>query len=179
MKGIIYNLLEEAVSTEFGDVTWDRLLDEAQLSGAYTSLGNYPDGELVALVDAASKALDMLPQDVLRWFGLRALPMMAVRYPEFFNGHTSTRSFLLTLNDLIHPEVHKLYPAAMTPVFDFGASDSGALIIGYDSPRKLCALAEGFILGAADYFGERADIKQPRCMHLGDSKCELYVDFHR
>ena len=27
MKGIVFNLLEEAVSSDFGEATWDRLLD--------------------------------------------------------------------------------------------------------------------------------------------------------
>ncbi|EGF33199.1 hypothetical protein IMCC9480_951 [Oxalobacteraceae bacterium IMCC9480] len=178
MKGIIFNLLEEAVSKEFGDATWDKLLDEANLSGAYTSLGNYADGEVVALVGAASKALNLPPRDILRWFGQRALPMLAVRYPDFFVGHAGTRSFLLTLNSIIHPEVHKLYPGASTPVFDFGVSDDGGMIIGYSSPRKMCTLAEGFVLGAAEHFHEQAEITQPQCMHDGASRCVLHVRFH-
>ena len=178
MKGIIFNLLEDTVSAEFGAATWDKLLDEANLSGAYTSLGNYADGEIVALVGAASKALNLPPQDILRWFGRRALPLMAVRYPIFFNSHVDTRSFVLTLNSIIHPEVHKLYPGAITPVFDFAASGDGGLVIGYSSARKLCALAEGFIQGAAEHFHEHADIKQQQCMHDGASKCVLHVRFH-
>ncbi|GAA4012941.1 heme NO-binding domain-containing protein [Actimicrobium antarcticum] len=179
MKGIIFNLLEEAVSNEFGEATWDKLLDEAKLSGAYTSLGNYADDEIVALVGAASKALNLPPQDILRWFGQRAIPLLAVRLPDFFQSHTDTRSFLLTLNNTIHPEVHKLYPGADTPMFDFGASDDGGLVIGYSSARKLCALAEGFMLGAATHYHEQADITQPQCMHDGASKCVFHVRFHQ
>ena len=179
MKGIIFNLLEECVSNEFGEATWDKLLDEANLSGAYTSLGNYADVEIVALVDAASKALNLPPQDILRWFGQSAIPLMAGRFSDFFNSQVETRSFLLTLNNVIHPEVHKLYPGANTPVFDFEASDDGGLVIGYSSSRKLCALAEGFIQGAAKHFNEKADITQPQCMHEGASKCVFHVRFHQ
>ena len=179
MKGIIFNLLEKAVSTEFGEATWDKLLDEANLSGAYTSLGSYADSEIVALVDVASKALNLRPADVLSWFGHRAMPMLFARHPEFFSDHADTRGFLLTLNDIIHPEVHKLYPGAITPVFDFAVSDDGDLVIGYSSPRKLCALAEGFIKGAAEHFHEQADIKQQQCMHDGASKCMFHVQLHQ
>lgn len=179
MKGIIFNLLEEAVSSDFGEATWDKLLDEAHLSGAYTSLGNYPDSEVVALVDAASKALNLPAQDVLRWFGQRAIPSMVARYSVFFSSHTETRSFLLTLNNVIHPEVHKLNPGANTPMFDFGADEDGGLIIGYSSSRKLCALAEGFVQGAAKHFHEQAHITQSQCMHEGASKCVLHVRFHQ
>ena len=179
MKGVIFNLLEQAVSTEFGAATWDKLLDDAKLSGAYTSLGSYADAEIIALVDVASKALKLPPPDVLRWFGHRAMPMLFARHPDFFSKHAATRSFLLTLNDIIHPEVQKLYPGAITPVFDFGVSEDGDLVIGYSSPRKLCALAEGFIKGSAEHFHEQADIEHQQCMHEGAVKCVFHVRIHR
>ena len=51
------------------------------------------------------------------------MPLFAVRYPQFFEPHDCTRSFVLTLNDIIHPEVRKLYPGADVPEFDFGIRD--------------------------------------------------------
>jgi hypothetical protein len=179
MKGIVFNLLEEVVTKEYGEATWDDLLDAAELSGSYTSLGSYADGEIMALVGAASAALKLPPLDILRWFGQRAMPLLAARYPGFFSGHDDTRSFLLTLNNIIHPEVQKLYPGAVTPVFDFAVGEDGGMVIGYSSPRKLCALAEGFMLGAADHFHEHADIVQPQCMHQGAAKCQFHVHFHK
>ncbi len=177
MKGIVFNLLEEAVSSDFGEATWDRLLDDAGLDGAYTSLGSYDDAEVFRLVEVASKALQIPPQDVLRWFGRRAMPLLVKRYPQFFAGHVTSRTFLLTLNSLIHPEVRKLYPGATPPVFDFDTSDSQTLAIGYHSARRLCALAEGFMQGAAEHYREQAGITQPQCMHHGDDKCVFHVQF--
>lgn len=178
MKGIVFNLLEEAVTSEFGADTWDTLLDDAGLSGAYTSLGSYADADMLALVDVASKALKLPPQDILRWFGQKAMPLLAARYPDFFRNHADARSFLLTLNNIIHPEVQKLYPGAITPVFDFGEASDGSLIVGYNSPRKLCALAEGFMRGAAVHYGQQAEVDQPQCMHEGAAKCVFHVRFH-
>jgi len=177
MKGIVFNLLEEAVSSDFGEATWDRLLDDAGLDGAYTSLGSYDDAEVFRLVDVASAALAIPPQEVLRWFGRRAMPLLVQRYPQFFSAHATARSFLLTLNSLIHPEVRKLYPGATPPVFDFDTSDSQNLVIGYNSARRLCALAEGFMQGAAEHFQEQAQISQPACMHDGADKCVFHVRF--
>jgi hypothetical protein len=76
------------------------------------------------------------PHEVLRWFGRSAMPLLAERYPDFFKGHTDTRSFLLTLNSIIYPEVRKLYPGAITPVFDFDTSSADVLQIGYNSPHS-------------------------------------------
>ena len=179
MKGIVFNLLEEAVTSEFGANTWDDLLDAAGLEGAYTSLGSYSDEEVTKLVLAASEALKLPPADILRWFGRRAMPLLFQRYPVFFQGHTSTRSYLLTLNHIIHPEVQKLYPGAATPVFDFDASDAEVLTIAYRSQRKLCALAEGFMHGAADHYQESMHLEHPECMLDGAAQCVFKLKFSR
>jgi hypothetical protein len=179
MKGIVFNLLEEIVSRDYGEDTWDDLLTAAGLDGAYTSLGGYPDADLLRLVAAASAALDKPPEDVVRWFGRSALPLLAVSYPEFFEPHSSTRGFVLTLNDIIHPEVRKVYPGADVPVFDFDISSDDVLVMGYTSSRRLCAFAEGLIEGAADHYHEAASIVQPQCMLRGDAKCVLDISFAR
>lgn len=177
MKGIVFNLLEQVVIREYGENTWDDLLSSAGLTGAYTSLGSYPDEHLGRLVGAASQALDVPAQDLIRWFGREALPALAQAYPAFFVPHTDTRSFLLTLNDIIHPEVRKLYPGADVPDFDFVLLPGGNLRMGYDSHRKLCAFAEGLIEGAAAHFEEVVAISQPHCLLLGDPRCDLEIAF--
>ena len=50
MKGVVFNLLEEAVIQKHGEDVWDALLDSAGLDGSYTSLGNYADDEMSRLV---------------------------------------------------------------------------------------------------------------------------------
>ena len=177
MKGIVFNLLEEVVTRVHGEAVWDALLDAAQLDGAYTSLGSYPDEQMGKLVEAASNALNVPPGDVLRWFGKEAMPSLARRYPGFFRGHGSSRPFILSVNQIIHPEVRKLYPGADVPLFDFSDAPDGALMMGYRSPRKLCALAQGFIEGAAAHFHESVAVEHQACMHDGDAECRLRLAF--
>jgi len=179
MKGVVFNLLQEVVTAQYGEATWDRLLDAAQLEGAYTSLGSYPDADLEQLVEAAATALNLPGDQIVRWFGRSALPLLAERYPAFFEPHTTTRPFVLTLNEIIHPEVRKLYPGADVPVFDFDTSADDRLVIGYKSARKLCAFGEGLIEGAADHYGEQVVIEQPQCMNRGDARCVLVCSFQR
>lgn len=179
MKGIVFNLLEQIVSAEHGDETWEQLLDAAELDGVYTSLGSYPDEDLLKLVGAASNALGVPPDDVVRWFGRSAMPLFAARYPALFAEHSETRSFVLTLNDIIHPEVRKLYPGATVPEFTFDTTDPETLGMDYYSPRKLCAFAEGLLLGAGDHFEETVTIVQPVCMNRGDQTCHLEIGFSR
>jgi hypothetical protein len=177
MKGVIFNLAEEVISDGFGDEVWDDVLDASGLDGAFTSLGNYPDANLVSLVGAASARLGLPADEVVRTLGKGALPRLAERYPAFFTPHRSTRPFLLTLNEIIHAEVRKLYPDADVPEFGFDTSDPEWLVMHYRSHRQLCALAEGFVLGAATYYGEDAVIEQTACMLTGADACELRCRF--
>ena len=173
MKGVIFNLLEEAVTSRWGEAAWEELLDSCGLDGVFTSLGSYPDEQFVALVEAASERTGEGSFGLLRWFGRTAIPHLAESYPEFFSGHEGLGTFLLTLNDIIHAEVRKLYPDAQVPVFSFEAPEEGRLRIEYRSARKMCPLAVGFIEGAADRFHETVIIEQPECMLRGDDRCLL------
>ncbi len=173
MKGIVFNLLEEVVTNAHGAVAWADMIDVSGVSGIYTSLGSYPDAEMVALVDTAANVLHHSSADVLRWFGRSAMPLLATRFEHLFAKHTTTRSFVCSVNAIIHPEVRKLYSGAGCPHFHFTDRDDGALIIGYQSPRRLCALAEGFVLGASDHFGQTVRVEHLACMAEGHPLCRL------
>lgn len=179
MKGILFNVVEDAIVAEHGEDTWDRLLDEAGLDGAFTAVGDYPDGSLFALVAAGSAALDVPAADLTRRLGQAALGGLAQRYPHFFTPHTDARSFLLTLNDVIHPEVRKLHKNANPPEFWFDADEPAALVVHYRSERGLCALAEGMILGTGTHYDESVTVEHVACAHEGADHCILNVTFAR
>ena len=173
MKGIVFNLLEEVVSRNHSEDTWDDILEAAELEGAYTSLGNYPDEDLGKLVGAASSALEKPTEEIVRWFGTKVLPLLAERYPNFFEEHKCARSFLLSLNGIHHTEVCKIYPNADVPDFTFHPSSDDVLVMEYNSHRQMCAFAEGLIRGAAAYFGEQVAIEQPRCLLRGERSVHI------
>jgi hypothetical protein len=175
MKGVVFNLLEEAVMRKFGQDTWDDLLDDSGVAGAYTSLGNYSDEEMISLVQTAAAKLGMSASDVLRWFGRAAMPILKERYPKLFAGHNSSRSFVLSVNSIIHPEVRKLYSGVSCPFFHFREGQNGSVLMGYQSSRKMCDLAHGFIDGAADVFVDTVAIEHHSCMNHGDEKCLLEI----
>lgn len=175
MKGIVFNLLAETVVDEHGEDVWDSLLAAAGLDGAYTSLGSYPDADMVRLVKVAAATLRCSSTDVLRWFGRAAMPLLAIRYGVFFEGHRSSRDFVRSVNDIIHPEVRKLYAGAGCPQFVFADEPDGRLLIGYSSPRQLCHLAHGFVEGAADQFNEAVELEHVACMLEGNPTCRMAV----
>lgn len=178
MKGILFNLIEEIVTKSHGEAAWDQLLQMGDLKGAYTSLGNYPDEHLFKIVSAASQALTLPAPNIIRWVGKEAIPLLANKYPSFFTTHSNVRSFILSLNQIIHPEVRKLYPGADVPDFDFEPISPQELRMGYRSKRKLCWLAEGLMEGAAAHYKESIAIEQLECMHRGNEKCIFKISFH-
>jgi hypothetical protein len=138
MKGILFNLLEEVVVSNYGEDIWDQLLTATALEGAYTSLGSYPDEQIQELVGAASRMLGRTSFEVLRWFGRQAIPLLFVRYPGFFRSQPSTRPFVLSVNNIIHPEVRKVYPGADVPTFEFRDDLNGGFMMGSLTPAIVC-----------------------------------------
>ena len=179
MKGIIFNVVEDAIVAEHGEEVWDALLGKAGVDGAFTSIGNYPDEALFALVAAGAEALGVSPTDLTRHLGHAALLGLAERYPHFFTPHTDARSFLLTLNDVIHPEVRKLHADTNPPEFWFDTPTPDGLVVHYRSERGLCALAEGMIAGTGAHYGQAVSVDQVACMHEGSDNCVLDVTFGR
>jgi hypothetical protein len=176
MKGVVFNLLEEVVVRSFGADVWDDLLEKADLPGAYTSLGNYSDEEIALLVSAAAEKLGKTNGDVLRWFGEEAMPILRERYGALFEGHVSARNFILSVNSIIHPEVRKLYAGASCPFFHFKEAE-GSIVMGYQSSRKMCDLAHGFVKGAARLYCEDVSIEHHSCMNHGADKCLMEIQW--
>jgi hypothetical protein len=175
MKGVVFNLLEQVVSEEAGEAAWEQAIAESGVDGAYTSLGTYPHSELQALVLSLSEQLKVEPDEAVEWFGRHALPKLAVAYPELFEAHTTTLSFLATLNDIIHPEVRKLYPGADVPLFDYRLVESDRMLMGYRSERGLCFFGQGLIEGAGRHFDENLKVAQTTCQKRGDAECVFEV----
>lgn len=175
MKGIVFNLLQDVVQRHRGEDAWDELIKGANVSGAYTSLGNYSDEELFSIINAACEQFQMSRKDVLRWFGREAMFEMSRRYPSFFLPYDTSRSFVLSVNDFIHPEVRKLYAGADCPYFNFLDAPEGGLALTYRSPRQLCHLAEGFVEGAAIHYDDRVRFTHIKCLHDGDDHCRFEI----
>ena len=175
MKGVLMNVVEEAVSQEWGEDMWDDLLADAEVEGAYTALGNYSDDELMDLAEAASGRLSVPVEDVVRVLGRLSFAPLSNRYPAFAAAAGSLREFLPMVNDMIHPEVLKLYPGASVPRFAL-RDDGEANQHDYESVRDMCVLAEGLVLGAADQFGESVTVYQSACKNRGDVRCTIRIE---
>lgn len=173
MKGIVFTLFNDMVEENYGLEAWDQLLEKSGCDGIYISSETYPDAELMALVGAASEMTNIPANALVKAFGEYMFPSFHEKYPTFFKEGMTLKSFLLTVDRVIHVEVRKLYPDAGLPDFEYQDENDNELVMLYKSPRKLCALAEGLIAGAAKHFNAKYQLKHDLCMHDGSDHCRL------
>ena len=171
MKGIVFNYLGEMVEEQFGLEAWDSLLQSTGLNGHFIASDTYPDEQLFALVAAASEATGIDSKDLIREFGRFMLPNFKATNPQFFEGQTCLKEFLLTVDRVIHVEVRKLHPGAILPEFTYEDEADSELTMHYSSPRKLCFLAEGLIDASAEHFNTKYELNHSQCMHDGADHC--------
>jgi hypothetical protein len=174
VKGVLFNIVEDVVTRALGADEWDDIVDAAAVSGAYTSLGNYPDADLGAIVDTVADRLSMSVADTLRLVGRLGFEHLAARAPELLATHSDWRSVLLSLDEIIHPEVLKIYPDSEVPGSDV-STDGDALLFGYTSSRNMCALADGLIVGCGSWYGTELHVDHVTCVHADDSSCTMRV----
>lgn len=174
MKGVLFNVVEDVVTEALSADDWDDVLDAADVSGSYTSLGTYPDAELGAIVQATAERAGLSADDTLRLAGRLGFKHLAGRNPALVEGFGGWRELISSLDDIIHPEVRKVYPDSEVP--GFATVDMGeALHVTYTSQRGLCALAEGLMEGAGAWFGREVGVEQQDCVHRGDDACVMIV----
>ncbi len=176
MKGIIFTVLEKMVQEKFGLETWDLLLAKVnpQSGGAYTTAATYEDAELLNLVSNLSIMTSISQEDLIFAFGEYMLLQLSIKYPGFFKG-IDFRNFLVSIDNVIHVEVKKLYPEANLPDFQYEMPSENELIMLYRSPRKMCRLAEGLIQGASLHFNTKYNLKHTKCLHRGDDHCRMEI----
>lgn len=181
MKGIIFNLLEQFVVENWGAETYEKILAKCPLTTREPFVGplTYPDGDLLAIVGAVCGELGVTTQDALRAFGRFAFPRLASRHPELVKGRVDPLALLLSVENVIHVEVRKLYPDAITPEFEFESLKAGSLVMRYRSRRRLCPLVVGLIEGVAEHFDTSIDCEETACTSAGADACTFKLSFAR
>ena len=155
MKGIVFSEFLEMVEKEFGYVVVDKITSLAALhgGGAYSSVGNYPHEDMLAMVGALSEAVGLEAGDLVRSFGRYLFRTFTVNNRIFFVGVDDALVFLNGIETVIHTEVRKLYDDAELPQFECRYASPESLVMDYKSRRPFADLAEGLILECIDYFG--------------------------
>jgi Haem-NO-binding len=175
MKGIVFSEFLDMVDEKYSIEMSERLIDEVNppSGGAYTTVGTYDPQEIFDMVAKLSEISSMPVSDLLKAFGSHLLKRFVVIFPEFFVDATSTLDFLSKVESYVHLEVKKLYSDAELPSFTCVSPHPNRLEMTYRSTRNLPDLAEGLILGTAEHFGERIQVK--RSILPEDNSAELFI----
>jgi len=162
MLGMVFREFVEMVEAEFGPEVADRILSLPELSshGAYTRVGSYPHGDMVAMVVELGKAVDADPSALVKVFGKYLFGRFVITHDSIVSKFENGRQLLAGIESVIHTEVRRLYPDAKLPEFDCEDRDDGALIMDYSSTRPFADLAEGLIDGALTHFNESAVVER-------------------
>ncbi|KZN35905.1 heme NO-binding domain-containing protein [Pseudoalteromonas luteoviolacea] len=176
MKGIIFRCLEELVINTKGMDVWEQLLEKhCPEDRVYVSARSYPDEELVGLATSVSQALNLSMPETLKAFGTYLFGFLAKRHTSIVEEFKSFEQLIISIDDVIHQEVQKLYEEPNLPTIEAKIYDEHTIHLVYRSPRKLCFCAEGLIYGCAEHFNKTIKIEHPLCMHNGEKECLLKI----
>lgn len=164
MKGLVFTEFLEYVEASFSEEMADDIIDSSDLSsgGIYTMVGTYHHNEMITLVTTLSEKSGISTPDLMRGFGKHLFGHLTVGFSHFVQKVKSTFELLQSVENYVHQEVHKFYPDAELPSFEFESSDPNTLIMIYRSSRPFADLAHGMIEGVAEHFGEEITIEQDK-----------------
>ncbi len=164
MKGIVFVELIKMAESAMGESAVDDVLDRLELDsdGAFSTVGNYPCRELLALVDAFGAHLDAPVDALQKQFGLWMFQRFVEGYPIFFKDKTDGFDMLASIEDEVHVEVRKLYPEVELPTFSTQRLAQNTFQMIYSSERPLEYFCLGLIEGCMAHFEHVSTIEMKR-----------------
>ena len=174
MLGYPLKLLLNAIERIHGPEAVVQTLVEAGLPAdrVYRLNEPYADSEAHRLHAAAIKRITL--EDIATAFFEDTI----VRFPTWFEMCRSSREFLE-----MQPQIHNTFAVglqrpeerdAVRDKFRLEKLDD-QLIVHYRSPNRLCDMYKAIAQNVFKHYRDTATINETRCMHRGDTECELRI----
>lgn len=161
MHGIIFNLLYKFVQDNYDFQTLQAIKKEAGLEGQFHfATRTYPDEEAEAMLQGASKVLNLEREVILEAFGQHITPELLRVYKAFIKTHWDCMSVLENVEKTIHKAVMNNTPDTDPPKLKIRRIDKNQIHIEYTSPRKMIALGIGIIKKIAEHYQESLHIER-------------------
>ncbi|MFC7047370.1 heme NO-binding domain-containing protein [Halobacteriaceae archaeon GCM10025711] len=178
MHGILLKGLKEFVVETYDRSTWDEIRDEAPVERkVYLPIETYDDGELTALVEAAATVTGESTDHLLDAYGRSVAGRLLSTYDNVLDDDWTMVDLLLNANERVYGTLRQQNPKMNPPQLDCRQVDANKVLVGYQSPRKLCSVAKGVIRGVGERYGQPVDVTEGQCMHDGADYCEFVVTF--
>lgn len=177
MKGFIFQEFFAMVDEAFGPDMSEALIEANDLStgGAYTSVGDYPHSELLALVATLHSQTQISVTELVKVFGTHLAHAFAREYSHYFKAAKTTFGLVGIVQTRIHVEVRKLYPMADLPKVLVLEKGYNHRVIEYRSSHHFADLAEGLLAGVAQVYREDIEILRKDLSEKGGQQCVRFI----
>jgi hypothetical protein len=182
MVGVIHQLFFSFVEKNLGPSAVAEVKRQAGLpvDRQFRMDAAYSDEEWQKLLSAAVKMSGRPADEIELAFARFSGEDLSVRMAGFFKGCPNTREFLKR-----QPAIHNMMASSVRDASarklindKFRLEDKdGETIAHYVSPNRHCTLYRGLAHWVADYYQERIEIFEPRCLKRGDPECEIHVKY--
>lgn len=174
MHGIIHLELQKFVTERYGGQAWQVLTKKAELGEEiFTPLRAYPDDLMFRLVRVAVELTRTPAEQLLEAFGEHLVNGYLALYGNLLKPEWRTLDVIEHSEETIHRVVRMRQPGAEPPQLKAERTAPDEVVLFYDSPRRLCAVARGIGRGIANHFGESIVIDERKCVHRGDPGCVI------
>jgi hypothetical protein len=174
MLGVILNSVVDAVRYKRGSRGIDELKKSYGKSITFQDLTNYPDGVLLNLVVSALKITGYEDMDEFqRFLAPFIIKSLQRKFPNVAKKCTDTYSTLVAVEGT-HMSISPIENKKKVILVDKDDS-SKTLTLKYQSPNKLDALFDEFILLVARTFHERVDLKYISKMSEGSDSTVVKI----
>ena len=176
MHGLIFSELRKYVEDRAGAGTWPRVCVEAGVERApHRGTETYPNAELVALAEAASRITGTTVSVLLEDFGAYLVPGLFETYLPAPPPEWGALDLLEHAERHCHRAVRQRDAIANPPRLRIQRASATEVQITYASPRRLCHIARGVARGVLVRYGESGSVSETVCMHRGDAVCVISV----
>lgn len=181
MYGLVNQAVADLAQTLGGEPLWDRVREGAGLQGAsFVAMEPYDDEVTGRLVAAASQALGIPAEEVLRAFGRHWVLFTAQEgYGALLAAMGSTLPELLRNLDAMHARITFTMPQLRPP--SFGCEEVGPtrLLLRYRSHREgLAPMVVGLLDGLGELLGDPVDVVEVRQGPAGAATDVTFVVDH-
>jgi hypothetical protein len=174
VHGVIFTSLRDFVAAAAGTEAVEQVFRDE----VYLLSESYDDELLINLLGRASEVTGRPADELVHDFGAFTAERTFTRlYPAFFAISPTAREFLLTVETRIHELVRATIPNAQPPALGVTELGPDGVAIVYSSPRRLCVLLRGLVIGTARHYGETAAIEETSCMLRGADACRFEIRF--
>lgn len=178
MKGIVFRTFLDFAEQQLGLAFIDQMIEDTQpeSAGAYTNIGTYHHGEMLAYVSYISEHKNLDVTTLVRSFGSHLFAALHQKHSDMVDCYPDSFTCIEHLDETIHRNVRKIHPQSKTPKMRVECSpDRRTLTLHYQSARPFYELAYGLLDGCIRHYGEDIDIT---CHKTSDQQGSFVLSRH-